>query len=454
MVLDVPKIVVEPPGPKAREILERDERVLMQSFVRWYPLVIKTGHGAIVEDVDGNKYIDLNSGLAVLNVGHLHPRVVEAIKRQAEKLLHYSLTDFYYEEAVALAEKLVSIAPMPNAKVFFANSGAETIEGAIKISRGYFKGSRPWIIAFYGAFHGRTYGANTLTASKSVQHRWFTPLLPAVIHAPYPYAYRCPFKTDDPLECGELCIGFIEDYIFTKYIDPSEVSAIFIEPIQGEGGYVVPPDNFLPKLRSLCDKYGILLVTDEVQSGFGRTGKWWAVEHWNVKPDIITSAKAIASGLPLGAIIGRSEIMTLPKGSHATTFGGNPVSCAAALAVIEVIEKEKLLENATRVGEFIMKRFREMMDSIEMIGDVRGKGLMIGVELVKDRKTKEPARKELAEILMRSFKRGILVIGAGLSVIRIAPPLNISMELASRAIDILGEIIKEVEKESKLGKLR
>ncbi len=455
MVLEAPHIVIEPPGPKAKKILERDEKVLMQSFVRWYPLVIKTGHGAVVEDVDGNKYIDLNSGIAVLNVGHLHPRIVEAIKRQAEKLLHYSLTDFYYEEAVNLAEKLISITPIkPSAKVFFGNSGAEAIEGAIKIARGFFKGSRPWIIAFYGAFHGRTMGANTLTASKSIQHKWFAPLLPAVIHAPYPYTYRCPFKTDDPKECGELCLGFIEDYIFSKYVDPNEVSAIFIEPIQGEGGYVVPPDNFLPKLRTLCDKYGILLIADEVQSGFGRSGKWWAIEHWNVIPDIITSAKAIASGLPLSAIIGRSDVMTLPRGAHATTFGGNPVACAAALAVIDVIENEKLLENATRVGEFIMKRFKEMMGNIELIGDVRGKGLMIGIELVKDRKTKEPARKELAIVLNKAFKRGVIVIGAGLSVIRIAPPLNIPLELASKAVDILEEILKEVEKESKTGKLR
>jgi 4-aminobutyrate aminotransferase len=443
----VPLIKVEPPGPRAREIIEKDEKYIMQSFVRWYPLVIKTGRGAVVEDVDGNLYIDLNAGLAVLNVGHLHPKVVEAIKRQAEKLIHYSLTDFYYEEAAEAAEALVSVAPIPDAKVFFANSGAETIEGTLKIARGHFEGKRPYVIAFIGAFHGRTMGAMTLTASKPVQRKGFAPLVPCVIHVPYPYPYRCPFRAETPEECGEAVLGYIEEWIFSKLVDPNEVSLIVVEPIQGEGGYIVPPDNFLPGLRRLADKHGILLAVDEVQSGMGRTGRWFAVEHWGVVPDLMTSAKAIAGGLPLGAIIGKREIMSLPKGSHATTFGGNPVALAALKAVIEVMKEERLVERAEKLGNEVLKYFRDLQEEMPIIGDVRGKGLMIGVELVRDRKTKEPAKEELAEVLMRSFKKGVLVIGAGVSTIRIAPPLTIPEELLWRALEIITENLKEVQKE-------
>ncbi len=446
--VEAPRIIVEPPGPRAREIIERDHRVLMQSFVRWYPLVVKTGKGALVEDVDGNIYIDFNSGLAVLNVGHQHPRVVEAIKRQAEKLLHYSLTDFYYEEIVELTEKLLEIAPMGGGKkVFYGNSGAEAIEASLKVARGHFRGSRPYIVAFIGAFHGRTFGAMSLTSSKPVQRAGFSPLLPNVVHVPYPYPYRCPFRAEEPEECGDAVIGFLEDWVFGKYVPPEETAAIVFEPIQGEGGYVVPPDNFFPKLRRLADKYGILLIDDEVQAGMGRTGRWFAIQHWGVEPDLVAVAKGIASGLPLGAVIGRSEVMDLPGGSHASTFGGNPVAAAAASAVIDVIREEGLLDNAARVGEHLMKRFRELQEEVELVGDVRGKGLMIGVELVRDRETKEPARKEVASILERCFKRGVLVISAGLSTIRLAPPLNIPLELADRAADIIIEEIRRVDRE-------
>ena len=448
--VQAPLIKVEPPGPKAKEIIEKDKNLLMQSFVRWYPLVIKTGKGAIVEDVDGNVYIDLNSGLAVLNVGHLHPKVVEAIKRQAEKLIHYSLTDFYYEEAVEAAEKLISISPISDGKVFFANSGAETVEGTLKIARGHFEGKRPYVIAFLGAFHGRTMGAMTLTASKPVHRKGFAPLVPCVIHVPYPYPYRCPFKAETPEECGEAVLGYLEDWVFSKLVDPSEVSLILAEPIQGEGGYIVPPDNFFPGLRRLADKYGILLAIDEVQSGMGRTGKWFAIEHWGVVPDIMTSAKAVAGGLPLGAIIGKKNVMDLPKGSHATTFGGNPVTLAALKAVIDVIKEERLLERAEKLGSEILKYFKDLQEEMPIIGDVRGKGLMIGVELVRDRRTKEPAKKELAEILMRSFKKGVLVIGAGVSTIRIAPPLVIPEDLLWKALDIVSENLKEVQKEYRI----
>lgn len=446
--VQIPLIRVEPPGPKAKEIIERDRNLLMQSFVRWYPLVAKTGKGAIVEDVDGNTYIDLNSGLAVLNTGHLHPKVVNAIKKQAEKLIHYSLTDFYYEEAVEAAEKLATISPISDIKVFFANSGAETIEGTLKIARGYFEGKRPYVIAFLGAFHGRTMGAMTLTASKPVHRKGFAPLLPCVIHVPYPYPYRCPFKAETPRECGEAVLGYLEEWIFSKLVDPNEVSLIIAEPIQGEGGYIVPPDNFFPGLRKLADKYNILLAVDEVQSGMGRTGKWFAIEHWDVIPDLITSAKAVAGGLPLGAILGKRNVMSLPKGSHATTFGGNPVALAVLKAVIDVIKEERLLERADKLGKEVLKYFKDLQDEMPIIGDVRGKGLMIGIELVRNRNTKEPAKKELGEILMRSFKKGVLVIGAGVSTIRIAPPLIISEELLWKALEIITDNLKEVQRES------
>ena len=444
---EVPRIVVEPPGPRARRVLEEDSRLLMQSFVRWYPLVVETAYGALVKDVDGNIYIDFNSALAVANVGHNHPRVVEAIKRQAEKLIHFSLTDFYYEEAVAAARRLAGIAPVEGPKVFFANSGAETVEGAVKIARGHFRGSRPYIIGFLGAFHGRTLGALSITSSKPVQRKWFSPLVPNIIHVPYPYPYRCPFRAETPEECGEAVLAYIEEWILGKMVDPSEVAAFIFEPIQGEGGYIVPPDNFLPGLRRLANKHGILLIDDEVQAGIGRTGKWFAIEHWNVQPDIITSAKAIAGGLPLGAIIGRGDVMDLPAGSHASTFGGNPVSLAALNAVIDVIEDERLLERVQRLGEEVKKYFWDLASEVSLIGDVRGKGFMIGVELVRDRKTKEPAKKELATLLNRCFKRGVLVIGAGVSVIRIAPPLVIPEDLLWKGLEIIADELKRIDKE-------
>jgi len=442
---EVPLIRVEPPGPIARSIIARDSQVLVQSYVRWVPLVVKEAHGAIIEDVDGNKYIDLNAGIAVMNVGHSHPKVVEAIKRQAEKFQHYSLTDFYYEEAVTAAEKLVEISPVDHPKVFFANSGTESIEGSLKFARYFFGGSRQYFIAFLGAFHGRTYGSLSLTASKAHYRKGFSPLLPGVVHVPYPYPYRCPFRTDDPLECGEAVLGYIEDWVFHKLVDPSEVAAFVVEPIQGEGGYVVPPDNFLPGLRRLADKHGILIIDDEVQAGMGRTGRWFAIEHWNVKPDIIALAKAIGGGLPLGAIVVRGDIASmLAKGSHANTFGGNPIALAAMSAVIDVIKEERLLERASRLGEEALKFLNELKDKYEIIGDVRGKGLMIGVELVRNRKTREPAEKELAQVIEKSFKRGVVVIGAGLSTIRIAPPLVIEEEHLFKALNIIADVIKEV----------
>lgn len=443
---EVPKIVVEPPGPKAREVIEKDNKYIMQSFVRWYPLVAKSGYGPVIEDVDGNLFIDMNAGLAVMGLGHNHPRIVEAIKRQAGKLLHYSLTDFYYEEAPTYLEELSKVVPIEgNKKFYFGNSGAEAIEASLKIVKGIKEGRRPYIIAFIGAFHGRTTGAMSLTASKPIQRKSFQPLLPAIIHVPYPYPYRCPFNVP-PEECGDAVIGFMEEWVFRRLVDPSEVSAVFAEPIQGEGGYIVPPEDFFPKLKRLLESNNILLVDDEVQAGMGRTGHWFAIENWSVKPDLITMAKAIASGLPLGVVAGREEIMQLPPGSHASTFGGNPLSLAVAKEVLRVIKEEKLLENARRVGELMMRRAKEWMNNYEIVGDVRGKGLMIGVELVKDRRTKEYAKKELAKVLNDCYKKGVAVIGAGFSTIRFSPPLVISEELAMKAMDVVEDSIKEVNK--------
>ncbi len=443
---EVPKILVEPPGPKAKRLLERDSAVISPSYVRFYPLVVDHAKGSVIIDVDGNRYIDFNSGLAVMNVGHNHPKVIEAVKTQLEKFVHYSNTDFYYEPSIELAEKLVQIVPgEAKKKVYFGNSGTEAVEAAIKLARWYTK--RQYIIAFIGSFHGRTLGSLSLTSSKPVQRAGFSPLLPGVVHVPYPNPYRNPFGTNDPEEVSQRCLSYIEDYVLSKFIPPEEVAAIVFEPIQGEGGYVVPPDSFFPGLRKLADQHGILLVSDEVQAGMGRTGKWWAIEHFGVVPDIITSAKALGGGFPLGAMISTEEIMSWPEGSHASTFGGNPVACVASLATISVIEEERLLERALRVGEEVLRRLREIYERHPLIGDVRGKGLMIGVELVKDRKTKEPAREEAKEVMLRSWKSGVAIITAGVSTLRIAPPLNIPEEYLWRALEIIEEKIKEVERE-------
>jgi len=437
-----PKILVRPPGPKARELLARDEAVISPSYVRFYPLVAESGSGCVVRDVDGNEYIDFNSGLVCLNVGHCHPRVVEAIRKQAGKLLHYSNTDFYYEESVRLAEELCKITPgkFPK-KVYFGNSGTEAVEAAIKLVKWHTR--RPRFIGFIGGFHGRTVGSLSFTSSKPVQRRYFFPLMPGVTHVPYPYCYRCPFKLEPP-DCNYWCVDFIEEWVLEKYVPPEEVAAIIFEPIQGEGGYIVPPDGYFQRLKRLADRHGILLVDDEVQAGVGRTGRWFAIEHWGVEPDVVCIAKAIASGLPIGATVARAKFMDWEGGSHASTFGGNPVSCAAALAVIDVIREERLLENAERQGRRIMKRLEELKDELELVGDVRGKGLMIGVELVKDERTKEPAKDEAREVMMRSWRRGLAVITCGVSTIRIAPPLIITDELVDAGMEILEGALREV----------
>ncbi|MGB9713470.1 MAG: acetyl ornithine aminotransferase family protein [Candidatus Bathyarchaeales archaeon] len=441
-----PKIVVTPPGPKARELVKRDESLISPSYIRFYPLVVESGSGCIVRDVDGNEYIDFNSGLACLNVGHNHPKVIAAIKNQCDRFLHYSNTDFYYREVVDLAEKLVGITPgKVEKKVFFSNSGAEAVEAAIKLAKWHTR--KQLFISFINAFHGRTIGALSLTASKPAQRRYFFPLMPGVIHVPYAYCYRCPFKLTYP-DCHYWCVDFIDEFVLQRYAPPEDVAALFFEPIQGEGGYVVPPPEYFQRIKKLADKHGFLLVDDEVQAGMGRTGKWFAIEHWNVEPDILCSAKALASGLPLGATIAKAKIMDWVGGSHASTFGGNPLSCAAANTVIDVIKEDKLLENATKQGAYILKRLEELKEESEIVGDVRGKGLMIGIEIVEDKESKKPAAKKANEIIIRSWKRGVVVITCGASTVRIAPPLNITRQLVDAALDIIIDCVKEIEKEA------
>jgi len=442
-----PKIVVTPPGPRARAALREEEGLISPSFVKEYLLVVKSGRGCIVEDVDGNEYIDFNSGVAVMNVGHCHPKVVEAIKAQSEVLLHYS-TDFYYEVNMELAKRLSEITPGSfQKKTFYGNSGAEAMEAAIKLAKWHTRKHR--FLAFIGSFHGRSLGTLSFTASKAVQQRHFFPTMPGVTHVPYPYCYRCPFNQEYP-ECGHWCIDFIDEFVLQKYVPPEETAAMVFEPILGEGGYVIPPQEYFKRLKRLTDKYGLLLIDDEVQTGVGRTGRWFAIENWEVVPDIVCISKAIASGLPLGATVARAELMDWEAGSHANTFGGNPVACAAALAVIDIIKNERLLENASNQGNYIVKRLKEMQEKYSLIGDVRGKGLMVGLEIVRNRDTKEPGIKEAKEIVLRSWQRGVTALTCGVSTIRIFPPLTITRDLIDSGLEIIEGAIKEVEKETGL----
>jgi 4-aminobutyrate aminotransferase len=444
-MVNYPKIIARPPGPKAKELVKKDETYISPSYVRFYPLAIDSAEGCIVKDVDGNEYIDFNSGLVCLNVGHRHPKVVSAIKKQCDRFLHYSNTDFFYKEVVDLAEQLTQITPGQfDKKVYFGNSGTEAIEAAVKMAKWHTRKHR--FIAFISAFHGRTLGSLSFTASKPTQRRYFFPLLDGVTHVPYGYCYRCPYKLTYP-ECNYWCIDFIDEMVLQKYVPPEEVAGILVEPIQGEGGYVVPPPEYHPRLKKLADKYGILFIDDEVQAGVGRTGKWWAIEHWKVEPDIICTAKSIAAGLPLGATIAKAKIMDWEGGSHASTFGGNPLSCVASSAVINIIKEEKLMENATKLGSYIMKRLHELQEKCEILGDVRGKGLMIGAEIVEDKKTKKFGKEKASEIMNRCWKRGVAVITCGASTIRLAPPLVITKELVDSSMDIIEDTIKEVEKE-------
>ena len=441
-----PKIKTALPGPNAKRILAGDEKYISPSYTRSYPMVAKRGRGIVVEDVDGNEFFDFSAGIAVTSTGHCHPEVVAAIQKQAAELIHMSGTDFYYEGMVTLAERLSKIAPMPGPhKVYYGNSGAEAIECALKLARYHTK--RQKVIAFLGAFHGRTMGALSLTASKPQQKRRFSPMVPGVTHVRYPDIYRgCVGGPQDAERFALGCARYIEDKLFQTVLAPEEVAAIFVEPIQGEGGYVVAPNIFMQELRRICDKHGILLVVDEVQSGIGRTGKWFAVEHTGVHPDIVCMAKGIASGMPLCATLTKAEIMDWVPGSHASTFGGNPVSIAASLATLDVIEKEGLLRNAQQVGDHMMKRMADWPTKHKSVGDIRGRGLMVGVDIVKDQKTREYGHDERDRIVELAFERGVLFLGCGPSTVRIAPPLIVTKEEADVAVDVLEESITAFEK--------
>lgn len=438
-----PKIRTKLPGPKAQQIVAGDARLISPSYTRSYPLVVKRGRGMLVEDVDGNEFLDFSAGIAVVSTGHCHPEVVAAIQKQASELIHMSGTDFYYENMVTLAERLAQVAPMTGpVRVYYGNSGTEAIEAAMKLARYHTK--RQGIIAFYGAFHGRTMGALSLTASKLQQRRRFSPLVPGVEHVPFPYLYRRPEGMGEAQYLKE-CVSFIEDRVFKTVMPPEECAAIFIEPIQGEGGYVPAPNEYMRELRRICDQHGILLVADEVQCGAGRSGKWWAIQHSGVEPDMVTVAKGIASGMPLGVTIARSEIMDWVPGSHASTFGGNPVCIEAALATMNVLEREAIA-NAERVGNHILRRTRRWMETHPMVGDVRGLGLMIGIEIVKNKDTRATAHDERDRIVKLAFERGVLFLGAGENTIRVAPPLIVSEEQADIALDLLEECIAIVER--------
>jgi len=448
-----PKLVCPLPGPKAQAAVAADDRLISPSYTRSYPLVAKRGRGVRIEDVDGNEFLDFSAGIAVASTGHCHPEVVAAIQAQAAELIHISGTDFYNEPLTDLAEKLSAIAPMRGPhRLFYGNSGAEAVECALKLAR-YHTG-RQQIISFFGAFHGRTMGALSLTASKPQQKRRFSPLVPCVTHIRYPYAYRgCSGGAQEEEAFGLGCARYIEEKLFKTVLPPEEVAAIFVEPIQGEGGYVVAPDNFLRELRAICDRHGILLVADEVQCGAGRTGKWWAIEHSGVAPDMVCMAKGIASGMPLGVCMAKAEIMDWAPGSHASTFGGNPVSIAAALATIEIIGREAMA-NAAKVGEFMLERLRGWKQTHPLVGDVRGRGLMIGVELVKDKSTREPATALRNRLETLAFERGLMVLGCGETTLRLCPPLIVSEEEATVALDILEEALGLVEAEHLRGSAR
>jgi len=429
------------PGEKAKALIERDHRYISGCYIRPYPAVIATGSGVKVWDVDGNEFIDCTAGIAVVAAGHCHPKIVEAICTQAKRLIHMSGTDFYYPIQVEVAAKLAEIVPGgENRKVFLCNSGTEAVEACMKLAR--YATRRTKFLAFFGAFHGRTCGALSLTASKNVQRRGFGPLVPGVIHIPYGYCYRCAYNLEYP-SCDFACVHYIEDVIFKKHTSPEEFAALVFEPIQGEGGYVIPPEGYFQALRDMLKPYEILLVDDEVQSGMGRTGKMFAIEHWGVIPDVVAVAKGIASGMPLGACVARSALSTWESGAHASTFGGNPVSCAAALATISLLEEE-LIENANEVGQFMLTQLQKAKDRYEFVGDLRGRGLMIGLEIVKDRKTREPAVELRDRIVNECFSKGLLLLGTGETGVRFSPPLVISREEASRALDIFFDVLQGI----------
>ena len=439
----LPRIRTALPGPKSQLVIDYDKKYMSPSYMRDYPFVAERGYGAIVEDPDGNAFLDFAAGIAVCSTGHCHPKVVEAIQQQAAELIHIAGNDFYHRHMPQLAERLVKTMPKPQAyRVFFGNSGTEAVEGAIKLAR--YATKRDKLIAFYGCFHGRTLGSLSLTASKNTQRKYFGTLLGGVEHIPYPYAYRCALGHTKET-CGGEIIELLEQQIFKRLFAPEEVAAIIVEPIQGEGGFIPAPSFFLQELQRIANRHGIVLIVDEVQAGMGRTGKWWAYDHAGITPDIVLTAKGIASGMPISAFIAKESIMQWKPGAHGTTYGGNPVCIAAALATMELIEGG-LMANAKKVGDYIFGKINEWPQRFKTVGEVRGKGLMIGVEFVRDQKTKEKAADLRDRVVDNAFHRGLLTLGSGENSIRLSPPLIIDEEQADGAIRIMEESIREAEK--------
>ena len=432
------------PGPIARSFIERDQKVISPSYPRGYPFVMDHGKGVEVWDVDGNRFIDFAAGIAVAATGHSHPKVVQAVQEQAEKFLHIS-SDFYHENWIKLGEAIDQIAPFTEKTIsFMSNSGAESVEAAIKLAR-YHTG-RTQFIGFHGAFHGRTMGAIAFTASKKVYKHGFFPLMNGVVHVPYPDPYRPVLSSLAGEDYGETIVRYIEEQILERLLPPDDVAGILVEPIQGEGGYIVPTPGFFPALRELCDRHGILLIADEVQSGMGRSGKWWAIEHFNVEPDIVCIAKGIASGMPLGITFAREQIMSWPKGAHGNTYGGNPIACSAALATIELV-RDEYLENSREIGAFTKQLAQESLSKYSSVGEIRGEGLMIGIDFVEDQDTRKPAQEFSELVINNAFSLGLLLLGCGKSTIRIAPPLCVKKEEIEEGFGILEEAIKISEGE-------
>ncbi len=439
----LPRIKMPLPGPKSQEVIEYDKKYISPSLFREYPLVAHRGYGAIVEDPDGNAFLDFAAGIAVCSTGHCHPHVVQAIQKQAAELIHIAGTDFYHRHMPQLAERLVATMPKPHQhKVFFGNSGTEAVEGAIKLAR--YATRRDKLIAFYGCFHGRTLGSLSLTASKSTQRKYFGTLLGGVEHIPFPYAYRCALGHTQET-CGGEIIEQLEQQIFKRLFAPEEVAAIIVEPIQGEGGFIPAPAFFLQELQRICNQHGIMLILDEVQSGVGRTGKMWAYDHAGITPDIVLTAKGLGSGMPISAFIARESVMQWKPGSHGTTYGGNPVCIASALATLDLIEGG-LMANAQKIGEYIFSKISDWPSRFKIVGDVRGKGLMIGLEIVRDQRTKEKSPELRNKVVVSAFHRGLLTLESGENSIRVSPPLIIDEEQADCAIHILEESIREAEK--------
>jgi 4-aminobutyrate aminotransferase len=443
--MQAPSIRVTPPGPNAKKAVARDHRILATS-TKAEPLVVKRAEGAVIEDVDGNLFLDFTSGVAVTNTGHAHPKVVEAIARQTSLFLHAAGTDYYYDVQSELAERLAEVVPVLGArsadskKVFFTNSGTESNEAALKLVR--HRSHRKTVIGFTGGFHGRSLGSLALTASKPVHRRDYLPNLSGAFHVPFASCYRCPYKMEYP-SCDLWCLKIIKEHYFQTVLPPEEVGGIIAEPVQGEGGYVVPPATYFKEMRKFADEFDLLLIADEVQSGFGRTGRWFAMEHFGAQADIVSLAKALGSGLPIGATVFRKDLDWRVQGSHSNTFGGNPVACAAGLATIDVIVGERLLENARRQGAHLRKRLDELAGRFAVIGDVRGLGLMQATEFVKDRKSKEHAVKERDRIGDEAFRRGLLLLQCGRSGLRYIPPLIVDEAQIDAGIEVLEAALRE-----------